>query len=157
MQNSLIGVIFDINRPPFLNELKTKFSHFIAGLHHDDRVYVFREDELDVPRYKSQTIAQMMRLKFSEFHLGQAIKQTYFVLAGEDSYDYDRVIMVVTDRYESDNKYGVVKGMRFKERLDVPTKFVFYGIGDAYDTMATFAEQATVYHCDSPSDLILGI
>lgn len=157
MQNNLIGVIFDINRKPFLHELKTKFSHFITSLHHDDRVYVFRENKLEVPRYKSQTIAQMMRLNYIEFHLGQAIKQTYFVLAGEDSYDYDRTIMIVTDRYDTSNKYGVVKGMKFKERLDIPTKFVFYGIGDAYDTMVDLTEHAIVYHCDSPSDLVLGI
>jgi hypothetical protein len=149
---NLIGIILDIDNRHYLTELKSTVISFLGGLDYDDRAYVFSEDAVEVPRFKNEAIVGIPSMKVEEFRLDTAIKQTYYVMAGDlNEEEYDKYIIVITDRFDSKRVNSVERILTLPERSSVPTKFIFYNLTGEIITL----EGADVYHCNTPADIKL--
>jgi hypothetical protein len=123
----MFGIIFDVDNPHYLIELKHNFAKFIGGLDYEDRVYIFSNDAIDVPHFKGESIAKIISLKVHQFSLPDAIKHTYYVLANDLNEDeYEKFIIIISDRVIKNTI--LCRALDISNRTNIPVKFIFYTI-----------------------------
>lgn len=152
----IFGFIFDIDSAHYLNGVKGEVINFSRSMDADDRLYVFQEGIIDIPRWRGPATAVISNYKQHYFDKNYALKQTLVVIGSED-YDAVKHLFLISDNYSSEDEYGYKRGLALDSKTDFNCHFHFCGIGKKYDgnikDLTSFHHHAFFHHLETPQDL----
>ncbi len=131
-----IGIVFDFSLRHFrgkrlIDLVKKEIIQVMRGFADDDFGYFYQNDKIECePR--SKFIAAISAYEPYNIDLELAMKQTMYIVAGDDS-DNDRFIIYLSDRYSKSGEFALRKIIQLNNKDNLGCGLVFCGVGDQYD------------------------
>lgn len=162
----VFGLILDLS----LREAETGYRlfeevrrqlHEVILLMDEDGMYLYHPEVFDVLYKRGEKISTLANFETDgfKFDLTNAIKQTLFILCGEDE-DSSKTILVITDRFGEENKFGIRKFLSMNEKDYLGCRLCVIGIGNRYNRKALESMGGFhLFHSDTSviSDLLMPI
>lgn len=131
---NLIGLILDISDGQmddlyYIKRQVIELVEEVATI--GDRFYFYQPDLLSIPDRKGMILPTMAQYRCGEMNLGEAIRQTTYLLQLEQTTE-DKYVVVVTNQYSSETDYVLNKMQRFNLMNYWRINFLVWFVGQSY-------------------------
>jgi len=155
-----IGIVFDLSiqhgstGQRYIDRVKQSFVSLATQLGLCGGVFVAHPNNDDIPRTQGESVSQIANYdEPDKFSVETALRQATNIVGNQEG---ERLIFVVTDRFQAKQLYQFSKGPLINRTKDYGCKFYFLGIGGKYDKQAyrqLSGPDATVMHFDETDRL----
>ncbi len=155
------GIVFDlknnkeVNKRRFIDVLKDGLVEFAMKLGLNCGVFVGHPDNIDMPRRQGESVAGIVRYRAFQQGIEKTAKQVLDVVGNQDR-SFEKHIVLITDNYNSKEKYHYEKVLILNRGRRLGCKFTFIGLGDKYDrsSFGEFAgDDCRIFHFDDPTTI----
>ncbi len=127
MQSSkVVGIVLDISLrhnkedKRIVDIVKDQLIKFVKTFDDEDYFYVFHEDNLKTLYRRGQQVYTISKYQPSELEIDLlfALKQTLYILAGEDD-DYKKIMYYITDKKVNEHFIKKVENLNVKDGYEI--------------------------------------
>ena len=126
----LIGFVFSCDNVKIESMVKTSLVELVERqLNLDDRVYIYRPDEHEVPKRAKHAISYLLMTPMTRLRVSDALERTVYALKLENFDEYRRAIFIVLDRLSPAEKEACFHVVRMSEAMQSGITFIFCDFG----------------------------